>query len=111
MSKKAKVGVVCLVALFALGGLAPAASARKTIGQQMGTAVERMETGVNRVEDRLVGNVEDEVACEVRWIRRFVDRDLEREILELGLWLERYFSPRGSGELLPGLPQLSSGCM
>lgn len=110
MSKRAKVGVVCLVAVFAVGGLAPAASARKTIGEQMGTAVQRMETAVDRVEDRLVGNVEDEVECELLWVRRFVQRDMEREILELGLWMERYFSPRGSAGPLP-FPQLDSGCM
>lgn len=94
MSNKAKATIVALIAAFAVGGIAPAASARKTIGEQMGTAVQRMETGVDRVEDRTVGNVRREIRRELQGVHRFVQYDLEREILYLGLWLERTLSPR-----------------
>lgn len=94
MSTKTKVTIVALMATFALGGLAPAASARKTIGEQMGTAVQRMETAVDRVEERTVGNVRQEVRQELRDVNRFVQYDMQREILELGAWVERTLNPR-----------------
>lgn len=86
MSIKMKVAVAALIAALSVGGLAPAASARRTVAEQMGIAAERMKTGVNRIE-RNVGR-------EVYDVTQFVERDVEREVLGLGLFLERTLNPR-----------------
>lgn len=81
MSKRGKIAVVAIVAAVSLGGLAPSASARRTIGENAAIAAQRLDRG----SARLVENV-----------RRRVERDVlqaGQEIERTGHFLERNLTP------------------